>query len=284
MEEKENIKLAFFLNLGFSIFELIGGLFTHSVAIFSDAIHDFGDSLAIGLSYILENVSNKKSDKYYTYGYKRYSILSAMFSSMILLFGSLIIIFNAFIRIFRPDKINLTGMFIFAIFGLVINGYATYKTSKGDSLNEKSVNLHMLEDVLGWLAVLIGSLLIKITGWYIIDPILSILIALFIGFTSFKHLWSSLEIILERVPNEIDIDLITKKVKNINHILDVHHIHVWSIDGLESFITIHVLVKNVTKKNYEEVKTNVKKCLEEFNIYHSTVEIEYENCKEIECN
>ncbi len=284
MEEKDNIKLAFFLNLGFSIFELIGGLFTHSVSIFSDAIHDFGDSLAIGISYLLENISNKERDKKYTYGYKRYSVLSAILTSVILLFGSLIIIFNAFIRLFIPGDINVTGMFIFAIFGLIINGYATYKTSKGENLNEKSVNLHMLEDVLGWLAVLIGSLFIKVTGWYIIDPLLSIFIALFIGYESIKNLWKSLGVILEKSPSFIDIDVIKDHIKKINHILDVHHIHVWSIDGEEAFLTIHVLVKNVTKKNYELVKKDIKACLAEFNIKHSTIEIEYENCKEIECN
>lgn len=285
MEEKENIKLAFFLNIGFSLFELVGGLLTNSISILSDAIHDFGDSLAIGISYILESVSAKEKNKKYTYGYKRYSILGALMTSVILIVSSLVILFNAIIRLFNPIEINLTGMFIFAIFGIAINGYAAFKTSKSVNLNEKSVNLHMLEDVLGWAGILVGSLLIKVTGWNFIDPILSILIAIFIGYKAIKNILDVLNVILETVPSSVDLDLIKEEIKKMDKIIDVHHVHVWSVDGNENLLTMHVLVdKNVTKKNYESIKNEIKNCLKVHDINHTTLEIEYEDCEDSSCS
>lgn len=282
--ENENIKLAFFLNLGFSIFEFIGGILTSSVAIFSDAIHDLGDSLAIGVSYFLEKLSIKKADKKLTYGYKRYSILGAFFTSTILIIGSFIVLLNAVERIFHPVEVHFTGMLLFSIFGILINGYAAYKTSRSLSLNEKSVNLHMLEDVLGWVAVLIGSLLIKITGWNVIDPLLSIVISLVIGAKAGKNFLAVIKVIVESVPSNIDIDKVASKVKDIQEVVDVHHIHIWSLDEEEVFLTMHVQIgKNVTKKNYEEVKSKIKEVLKEEGIGHSTIEIEYDLCKEENC-
>ncbi len=284
MEEKENIKIAFFLNLGFSLFEIIGGLLTNSVAIFSDALHDFADSFAIAISYFLENISTKKSDKKYTYGYKRFSILGAVINSFILIIGALIVIFNSLLRIFNPVKLNLTSMFIFSIFGIAINGYATYKTSKNIDLNEKTVNLHMLEDVLGWIAVLFGTFLIKITNWNQLDTVLAMGIALFIGYKAIKNLLDAIDVMLEKTPAFIDIDLLTSELKNIKFVLDVHHVHTWSIDGEKILITMHVLVdKNLTKKNFENLKNEIKVYLKKKGIEHSTIEIEYEKCKELDC-
>ncbi len=284
MEEKENIKLAFFLNLGFSIFEFIGGLLTNSVSIFSDAIHDLGDSLTIGISYFLERLSLKKKDAVHTYGYRRYSVFGAFLTSTILLLSSLFVLFGAFNRIFHPADIHLTGMIIFAIFGILINGYATIKTSKSMNMNEKSVNLHMLEDVLGWIAVLIGALLIKATGWVIIDPLLSIVIAIIIGYKSIRNIMDILNVLLETVPTTINIEQIKQSIENLDKIKNVHHIHVWSIDGNDIFLTMHVQIdKTVTKKNYELVKKSVKDLLETNGIKHSTIELEYEECQKKDC-
>lgn len=284
MKEKEDIKLAFFLNLGFSLFELVGGLLTNSIAIFSDAIHDFGDSIAIGLSYLLENKSHQKIDDKFTYGYKRYSLMGAFLTSAILITGSIIVLFNALIRLVHPVEIKYAGMLIFAIFGIVINGYAAYRTSKSVNLNEKSVNLHMLEDVLGWIAVLIGALLIKITGWYIIDPLLSIFISVIIGFKAFRNVLHVVDVMLEKTPDTISVEEIIKKVNLLEHVVDAHHIHVWSLDGTENFLTMHVLVDSkVTKKNYTSIVGILKKEVEKFGIKHSTIEIEYEKCKEETC-
>ena len=180
MKTEKNILIAFLLNMLFSIFELIGGIFTNSVAIISDAVHDFGDSISIGISYFLEKKSKKKPDNNYTFGYTRYSILGAFITNTILIIGSVLVIINAIKRIINPVTINYDGMIIFAIFGVIVNFLAAYFTKEGDSLNQKAVNLHMLEDVLGWSVVLIGAILIKFTEINVIDSIMSIGLAIFI--------------------------------------------------------------------------------------------------------
>ncbi len=284
MQEDENIKLAFFLNLGFAIFEFIGGIFTNSVSIFSDAIHDLGDSLSIGLSYLLEKISYKKNDTKYTFGYKRYSVFGAFITSMVLIISSTVVLIFALIRLFHPSEVHVTGMFFLAIFGILINGYAMLKTSSNINLNEKSVNLHMFEDVLGWIAVLIGTFLIKITGSTLIDPLLSIGISLIIGYKTIKNLIDILNILLEKVPDSIDLDFIKSQVLSLDKVKDVHHIHVWTIDGNDSFLTMHVLLdKSVTKKNYDGTKESIKGVLEKNGIHHSTIELEYEKCNDTEC-
>jgi len=192
MKSEKNILIAFILNLGFSIFEFFGGIFTNSVAIISDAIHDIGDAISIGISFFLEKTSKKKPNDQYTYGYVRYSIIGSLITTVILLVGSIFVVYNAVIRIMNPVNINYNGMIIFAVIGAIINFLAAYFTKDGDSLNQKSVNLHMLEDVLGWVVVLIGAFVMKFTNIRVIDPVLSILVALFI----FKQAFNNLKIII----------------------------------------------------------------------------------------
>ena len=180
MKTEKRILTAFILNLLFSIFEFFGGAFTGSVAIVSDAVHDLGDAVSIGISYFLERKSKKQPDEVYTYGYARFSVIGSLITTVILLFGSVAVVYNAVVRIFHPVAIDYSGMVIFAVIGTVVNFVAAFLTKDGDSLNQKAVNLHMLEDVLGWIAVLVGSIVIKFTGLTIIDPILSIIIAIYI--------------------------------------------------------------------------------------------------------
>ena len=130
MKTEKNILVAFLLNLAFSIVELIGGIFTNSVAIISDALHDFGDSISIGVSYFLEKKSKKRPDSSYTYGYARYSTLGAVITNTILIIGSILVIINAVGRIINPVPINYNGMIIFAIFGVIVNGLAAYFTKE----------------------------------------------------------------------------------------------------------------------------------------------------------
>ena len=284
MKNKNNIKLAFFLNLGFSLFEFIGGFLTNSIAISSDAIHDLGDSLAIGISYFLEKKSLKKADKHLTYGYKRYSLFGAFLTSMILIAGCIWVLSSSVIRLVRPVEVQFTGMFLFAVFGILINGYAAYKTSRSLSLNEKSVNLHMLEDVLGWIAVLIGSLLIKITGWNFIDPVLSIAISSVVCISALKNVLEITQVMAESVPSDIDIDDLKKSIQTVKLVKSVHHIHVWSLDEESKFLTMHVEIdKTVTEKNYEDLKKEIKEKIKEMGITHSTIEFEYAPCKEKDC-
>lgn len=281
MKTEKNILIAFLLNLGFSVFEFIGGILTNSVSIISDAIHDMGDSLSIGISYFLERKSKQNPDDQYTYGYTRYSVLGALITTVILLVGSILVIISAIKRIMNPVVVNYDGMIIFAIFGVIVNFLAAYFTSKGNSINQKAVNLHMLEDVLGWIVVLIGAIVIKFTNISIIDAIISILVSLFILVNALKNFKSIIDLFLEKIPVGISIAEIKNHLLEIDNIIDVHHIHIWSIDGYNNYATMHVVVGKESK----DIKKQIREELEEHGISHVTIEVENkdENCSETEC-
>ena len=272
MKSDKNILIAFILNLGFSIFEFIGGAFTNSIAIISDSIHDLGDSISIGLSYFLEKKSKRRPNSKYTYGYVRYSVIGSFITTFILLVGSIFVIVGAIDRIKNPQDVNYNGMIIFAIFGVIINFIASYVTKGGNSLNQKSVNLHMLEDVLGWVIVLIGSVIMKFTSFKIIDPVLSIFVALFILKNAISNLKIILDLFLEKTPNGISIEKIKEHIIKIDGVKDVHHIHIWSIDGYNNYSTMHI----VCDTNNKKVKELVKEELKCHGIGHTTIELEDE--------
>lgn len=274
MKTERNILIAFLLNLSFSILELIGGLFTNSIAIISDSIHDFGDSLSIGISYFLERKSKKKPDSKYTYGYSRYSILGAFITNSILIAGSLLVIYNAIDRIINPSELNYDGMIAFAIFGVVINFWAAYSTRDGSSLNQRAVNLHMLEDVLGWIVVLIGSIVIKFTEINMIDAVMSIFVALFIMMHAIKSFKQILDLFLIKAPSDIKIEELKEHLLEIEGVINVHHIHIWSLDGINNYATMHVVVNT----NNNKIKEQIKEEMNEHGICHTTVELEDENC------
>ena len=283
MKTEKNILIAFLLNLSFSLFEIIGGLFTNSIAIVSDAIHDFGDSISIGVSYLLEKKSKKKPDNKYTYGYTRYSVLGAIITNTILILGSILVIYNAITRIIKPEQINHNGMIIFAIIGTIVNIIAAYATKEGDSLNQKAVNLHMIEDVLGWIVVLIGAIIIKFTNITIIDPILSIIVALYILIHATKSFKTIFDLFLEKTPEDIEIEELKHHILEIKGVLDIHHIHIWSIDGFNNYATMHIVTDT---KKIEELKHSIKEELNEHGISHTTIEIEDKDsqCNEKECS
>lgn len=282
MKTENNILIAFLLNLSFSIFEFIGGAITGSVAIMSDAMHDLGDAVAIGVSYFLERKSKQQPDEIFTYGYARYSVLGSVIVSGILVFGSVIIISNAVWRIFHPVEINYNGMILFAVVGVVLNFLAAYITRKGCSLNQKAVNLHMLEDMLGWVVVLIGAVVMRFTDIPILDPIMSIGVAIFILIHAVKNLKEILDIFLEKVPTGISVDDIKHHISGIDGVLDVHHIHIRSIDDQNNYATMHI----VTDKNAHFIKKNVRDKLKEYGIAHITLELENKDeiCHEKHCH
>lgn len=281
MKTEKNILIAFLLNLLFSIIEFIGGAITNSVAIISDSIHDMGDAMSIGVSYFLERKSTKSPDNKYTYGYIRYSVLGSIITTFILLGGSVLVIYNAIGRLVNPVEINYNGMIGFAVLGVSINFLAAYFTKEGDSLNQKSVNLHMLEDVLGWVVVLAGAIIMKFTDIKIIDPILSIGVAIFILINSLKTLKEVVDLFLEKTPNNIDIEEIKEHLLEIKGVIDVHHIHIRSIDGFNNYATMHIVVDG----DYKQIKDKIKEELEEHGIAHTTIEFEGEDekCKSEKC-
>ena len=276
---EKNILIAFLLNLGFAIFEFIGGFLTNSVAIISDSIHDIGDALSIGVSFFLEKKSKQRPDDKYTYGYVRYSVIGSLITTIILIIGSIFVIYNAINRIITPVEVNYNGMIILAILGVIINFLAAYFTKEGDSLNQKSVNLHMLEDVLGWIVVLIGAIIMRFTDISMIDPLLSIFVAVFIFKNAISNFKLILDLFLEKTPNNINIDELKTHILKIKGIKDVHHIHIWSIDGYNNYATMHIV------SNDKNVKEKVKEELKEHGISHTTIELEdvNEKCHDEEC-
>ena len=281
MKVEKNILIAFILNITFSLFEFFGGLFTNSVAILSDSIHDLGDAISIGISYFLEKKSKKKADKKYTYGYIRYSVLGGVITTSILLVGSILVIISAVKRIFHPVEVNYSGMIIFAIVGVILNFIAAYVTREGDSINQKSVNLHMLEDVLGWIVVLVGAIIMNFTDIKVLDSIMSIGVALFILINSLNNLKKVVDIFLEKTPDDINIDELKKHLLKIDNVEDIHHIHVWSIDGYNNYATMHIVVD---QKNVSLVKKKIREELLEHNICHAILETEDEACDDLECH
>ncbi len=282
MKTEKNILLAFILNFAFSIFEFFGGIFTGSVAILSDAVHDIGDAASIGASYFLEKKSKKQPDEKYTYGYARYSVIGSVITTLILLFGSVMVIYNAILRVINPVEINYDGMIIFAVVGVFVNFGAAMLTREGDSLNQKAVNLHMLEDVLGWVVVLVGAVVMRFTDFYIIDPLMSIGVAVFILVNAIRNLKEALDLFLEKTPHGIDVCEIKEHLAKIEGVLDVHHIHVWSMDGQTGYATMHV----VAEGDFHELKEKIREELLEHGISHATLEFEDkgEHCHEENCH
>lgn len=274
-QSTQNLKVAFFLNLSFTVIEFVGGLITGSMAIMSDALHDLGDSISIGLSWYFQNLSEKKRDNTFSYGYKRFSLLGAIINAVVLLVGSVIIISKAAPAIMNPSQVDEKGMLYIAIFGVVVNGIAVLRLRKGSSINERVISLHLLEDVLGWVAVLIGSLLIMYFDWYFIDPLLSVLIALFIIYNVFVNIKKSFQIILQATPKEIDIEKVHKKLRTIPEVIEIHDCHIWSMDGEYHVFSAHlVLDKSYDLRLQAAIKKRAKHLLHELGIEHSTLEFE----------
>ncbi len=282
----ENILVAFFLNIFFVFVEIVGGILTNSFAILSDAVHDFGDCVAIGFAYFLEKYSNKEPDEKYTYGYRRYSLVSATITSVILVVGSVFILVGSVERINQPKHIEGLGMVIIAVFGVVVNGIAVIKTRNGTGINEKAINLHLLEDVLGWVAVLAGSVLIYFFKWYIIDVILSVVIASFLLFESAKNIKNIFAVFLEKTPENIDVKKFREAVCEIEGVENIHHLHIWSLDGEKTIATMHIKMKNdATLKNCADVKKRIDTIGKNFDISHLTIQTDlYNECTENKCD
>ncbi len=281
MKTEQNILTAFILNLSFSIFEFLGGVFTGSVAIVSDAVHDAGDAVSIGISYFLERKSKKQPDEKYTYGYARYSVLGGFITTVILLIGSVAVICNAVGRIIRPAEINYNGMIVFAVVGVCVNFCAAFFTREGDSVNQKAVNLHMLEDVLGWAVVLVGAIVMRFTNFTLIDPIVSIGVSLFIIINAIRNLKVITDLFLEKTPDNIEVAKIKEHIENVDGVLEVHHIHIRSIDGQNNIATMHV----VTDSDPHKIKDEIRKELHNHGIGHVTIETETssEHCHDKQC-
>ncbi len=282
MKTEKNIRIAFLLNLAFSVFEWIGGLVTGSVAVLSDALHDFGDALSIGLAYLLEKKSLRDPDERYTCGYARYSVLGSAVTALILLGGSCMVGYHAVLRLADPVRINYNGMIVFAVVGICVNGAAAFLTHERDgSMNQRAVNLHLLEDVLGWAVVLIGAVAMKFTEIVWLDPVLSIGTAVFILYHAAGMLGEVLDLFLGKTPQGMDVRKIKAHLAEIDGVEEVHLFRLWSMDGQNVDAAMHV----VTDAEPQALKTKIREELREHGIGHATLEFERvgEVCAEKDC-
>ncbi|MEQ8583141.1 MAG: cation diffusion facilitator family transporter [Marinoscillum sp.] len=274
------IRIAFFINLGFSIIELIGGLYTNSVAILSDALHDLGDSMSLGVSWYFQKVARKGRNKEFSYGYRRFSVLGAVINSLVLVVGSILILTEAIPRLFDPATPDAQGMIYLAIGGIIANGLAAYKLHGGHSLNERAVYLHLLEDVLGWVATLIAAIIMLYKDWPMVDALLAIFISVFILFNVYKNLSKALKIILQGTPEEVNPKRIDELLREIPKVKSTHDCHIWSMDGQYHILSIHLVVEKYNNlAELSAIKSQAKELLRNEHIDHATIEFETEDEK-----
>lgn len=273
--EHGNIKLAFFLNLGFTILEFFGGMYVNSVAIISDALHDLGDSISLGLSWFLDHKSKEGANSSFTFGYTRFSLLGALINSLVLIAGSVFVINEAVARILSPEHTDAQGMLLFAIVGVAVNGYAAWKVSHGKTLNERVISWHLLEDVLGWAAVLVVSIVLLFKDIHYLDPALSLFITAYVLWNVVKRLKETLHIFLQGTPDDISIDELREKFLEQDIVADTNHLHLWSLDGEKHVFTAHLILKNVESySDILEAKKKIRDILKPYNFSHSTIEVE----------
>ncbi|WP_438864626.1 cation diffusion facilitator family transporter [Neptunicella sp.] len=274
----ERIGWAFLLNVTFTIIEFIGGWLTNSTAIMADAVHDLGDSLSIGTAWFLNKISHKQANQHFSYGYKRFSLLGALVNGVVLTIGSIWVLYEAIPRLFNPEMPVTEGMFVLAIFGIAVNGFAAYKLSSGKTMNERILNWHLIEDVLGWVAVLIVSIVLMFVDLPILDPILSIAFTLFILFNVIKNLRSTLRLFMQGAPSESLRTEIREVLLRHELVNDLHHLHFWSLDGEQHVLTAHlVLASDVSVPQMAEIKATIADNLASYELAHTTIELEFDD-------
>lgn len=282
------LSLAFFLNLSFAIIELIGGILTNSTAIIADAFHDFMDAVAIGIAVYMDKFSKKPASARFTYGYRRFALLSAIIMSVILLVGAVFMAYNGIVGINTPKEVNSRGMLGLAVLGIAVNGFAFLRIKKGDAhehhshshahghqshdANSKAIMLHLLEDVLGWIAVLIGAAVIYFTNWFWIDSALTIAIALFIAYNALKNMYGTFTILLQAVPEGINIEKIKIDLLQLNTLQQIIALNIWTIDGQQHIATIKVQTNN---NNLHDIKQQIQTVFNKYNIGNVTIQIDF---------
>jgi len=275
-ETSEGIRTAFLLNLAFTILELFGGWWANSMAILSDAVHDLGDSFSLGLAWYLDRVSRQEGDQRFSYGYRRFSLLGALANAIILTGGSAFVLSQAVPRLLNPEGAVAPRMILFAVIGIVVNGAAALNLRENRSLNAQVISWHLMEDVLGWAAVLVVAVVLLFIDLPVLDPILSILITAYIFYNVVINLKETISVFLQSVPSEIDVAEIQKKIDALKGVVSSHHTHVWSLDGEHHVLSTHVNIgEQADRGQASHIKEQVKELLQPYQIGHLTIEIEY---------
>ena len=272
MTAKKSIWLAFFLNLSFAIVEFIAGGVFGSSTVLADSVHDLGDAIAIGLSAYLETISNREEDSHYTLGYKRFSLLGALITAVILMTGSVFVILENITKLFNPQPVNDEGILWLGIIAVTINVLASLVVRKGKTKNESILSLHFLEDTLGWLAVILMAIILRFTDWYILDPLLSLVISFFILSKAIPRFWSTLKIFLDAVPEGVDIKQVKNDLEQLEYVASVNQINLWTMDGLEKNAIIHVCLEHI--KHMEVCKESIRDLLKDCGFQNITIEVD----------
>ena len=272
MKTKHAVWLAFFLNLSYAIVEFIAGGVFGSSAVLADSVHDLGDAIAIGVSAILETISNREEDSQYTLGYKRFSLLGALVTAVILMTGSVFVILENITKLFHPQPVNDEGILWLGIIAVTINVLASLVVRKGKTKNESILSLHFLEDTLGWIAVILMAIILRFTDWYILDPLLSLVISFFILSKAIPRFWSTLKIFLDAVPEGVDIEQVTSDLEQLEYVASVNQLNLWTMDGLEKNAIVHVCLKHV--KHMEVCKKSIRDLLKERGFQNVTIEVD----------
>jgi cobalt-zinc-cadmium efflux system protein len=275
-----SLRVAFFINLAFTVVEAVGGWWTGSIAVLTDALHDAGDCLVLGTAWWLQRVAMKGRDAQYSYGYGRYSMLGGWLTSVVLMVGAGAMLVLSVPRLWAPELPHTTGMMGIAVFGLLMNGLAAWKLHGGGSLNERGAYLHLLEDVLGWAAVLVGAVVMYFTGWAIVDPLMSVGISVFILWNAVSTLRKGTGILMQEIPAGIDMQAIRTRLMTIPHVRDLHDQHTWTLDGNLVVHTVHVVVADVDLLQARGIKAQARAELKALGIHHATIELEWadEHC------
>ncbi len=300
-DNKNGLTLAFWLNLIFAVIEVVGGIVTNSTAIIADAFHDFIDATAIGIAVLFEKISGKKRSSNFSYGYKRFSLLSALGLSLFLLIGAIFMIKSGMESFIQPKEVNSIGMLWLAILGVSINGFAFLRIKNGNrehhhhahnhshghshNHNSKAIMLHLLEDVLGWVAVLIGAIVIYFTGWNWIDGLLAIAIAAFISYNATKNLIGTLKVMLQAVPENVNIENLTTELNKIEGVVNIHDFHIWSLDGNYNVASLHAVLESKDNGSENKIYKTISELFNKYNIQHPTVQIETntQDCRFVNC-
>lgn len=271
-----NIGLAFWLNLIFAGIELVGGYWTQSLAITSDALHDFGDALSLGLGYFLQRKSSAGPSEQFSYGPRRLSLLSALISGVVISVGAVFIAVES-IRSFNVEREpHSTGMMLLAVLGIAVNGFAAWRLGHGQTQNEKVLSWHLIEDLLGWVAVLVGSVLIYFLGWKWLDPLLALGISAFILYNVVRGLIETTNLFLQANPNREGLRTFREQVEALPEVFETHDVHFWSLDGVRHILSLHTVLHDVNTA--EVVKEKVRKVAAgSLGDCHVTIEIESTN-------
>ena len=270
------------LNFFITIIEIIGGIFSGSLSLLSDAFHNFSDGIAIIISYIAIKLSKKPRSLKYTFGLKRAEILAAIINSSVLIIISFFLIKEAFDKLYSPQKINGSLMLIVAVGGLIANIIGTILLKKGSdkNINLKAAYLHLLSDAISSLAVIIGAVFIIYFNIYWLDPLLTILISLYILKEAYGIVKEALDIIMMSSPAEIDVQYLSELVKLIPGVINIHHVHLWKLNDTDIHFESHVETENILIDDTNIMQEQIKELLhDKFEITHTTLQFECNNCE-----